>query len=323
MTLLTERGINLHLMPIINRNNKDNSKNYEQKRFGTTIYKVEEGSEWTYDCYRLMDYFSTKVREKFNYDCAAYLGRYIKDLNDDWLHENLPFYNDAENKISSYEKILTSGGDPESFLSGSSKYSASADVLLNDMLQHPCLNHLNVTTLDRVIKMASNYKLSCNWAILSKIDNKFKYSHKYNNHGNAQNLFDIEKLEGTTSKDGRVFNRGYKFKFNSMLSAMFLHNIYAGGYSLIEEPFYSLSKNTNMFYRLNFLCYPNKTTTVDSIKSMNRLGSTAKSKSELNKRFKLIIEELNDNNLINILNTQKNNESGSFEYKVSNFMLLN
>ena len=62
-------------------------------------------------------------------------------------------------------------------------------------------------------------------------------------------LFEFGYVDKNTRNDGIVQNRHYYISFNTMLGELFAHNLLSKSYDWLDNRFYSLPYNAQVFYR--------------------------------------------------------------------------
>lgn len=306
--ILSERGINIHFYPIVGARGKDLSKDYIRYKNGNIDFIAKEGSRWDYNCYRLMDFLSTKIRERFDQICLRQMGKIIK--HDDLLNLHNAILLHSPNRLQEL--------DPRNICNNSQTkemrefYSSDFEVSIKEMLKSPCFQGLDGYAIKKIIKKASDCSVKVNWYFKSESKIKegytsYDFKHTYSNlDGEFDQLFNFEFKEGVRGKDGKSYSNICNFKFDTILSSIFIHNIVTGGYSLIEEPFYSLSRYANILFRMFILNYTNQRTILDMNTVTHRLGLIYSNPSALKKRFTNLILELYEHRLISLEETEIN-----------------
>jgi len=316
MQLLTERGINVNFFPV----KKNVEGNYFKEKNDKLIFLAQKGSRWTLRCYKLMDFLSSNIRVKFeNIYKNTRSGNIPRYPNHPFILESfgpmleLPFEN-----LNNYQKYLD--GD-QNYIYLKNAYAAIVDVPISEITK--ITSYTTDAVLDTV-KIASNCLVKTEYAVHSIIKRKPKGDDfifgfkKWNNFGHSQNqtnferLFNYEVIDGEI-KNGRMYNRIIRFKFNTILGACFIHNVYTGAYQLLDDiPLYKLTESSQIIYRKHILFYPRLGITLNSKTITNTLGLISNNKTERKRVFKRVIEELLDFQLIKIIERYS---SGSVKLK--------
>lgn len=306
--IISERGINIHLYPVVGSKGKDLARDYIRYKNGNIDFIAEKGSRWSYDCYRLMDFLSTKIRERFDQFCIKETGKIIK--HGDLFNLQSAILLHSPNRVKELDPSLICDNSHTKEMR--EFYNSEFKISIKEMLKSPCLKGLDGHIIKKVIKKASECNVKVNWFFKSESKIKegyinYDFKNKYSNIDDQfDRLFKFEFIEGTKGKDGKSYSNVCNFKFDTILSGIFIHNIITGGYSLIEEPFYSLSKYANILFRMFLLNYTNQKTTLDVNTVVHRLGFIYSNPSALKKKFINLVQELYDYGLITLEATESN-----------------
>ncbi|MCK5604563.1 hypothetical protein KAR91_21930 [Candidatus Pacearchaeota archaeon] len=300
--LVTERGVNIHIYPF---KKSDKVKVIENK--GERVFIGMVGHQWDYNCFRFMDFISTVIRNAFD---RHYLEQGITPVKSS--HDSrLCRYSFLSNPTHIQDLQLEFDGNP-GFASKDliCAYNPTFDIPIKTMLKSKCLKGMDNSFLRTIIERTSSCMMRYKYQFLSESirrDNgliKHDYSRSHQSD-TFETFFNFKFIPGDVGKNGKLYNSRYKFSFNTILGALFLHNLFTGGYCLIKEPFYSLSKDANMVFRKRFLPWSNMTTTLKMETVVGNLGLNWKNKTMLNKKFKDILDELVGNKLIKIEKVEK------------------
>jgi hypothetical protein len=291
MNIITEKSINKNVFPVKKTGPREKFKK------GECVFRAEEGSEWDHNCYKLIDFLSTKLMEEILCEHGIWE---IEDsfIQDDFFLLDCDVYNtDTMERIRNsdvYNKVITVHG--------------------YELLDSPQFKNWESKRIKSIIEKASKCKFKGKHNCLSKTESK-KYTLKksqintLNFNAPSWNLFDYEVDNGTKGKDGKFYNLKYKFKFGPQFdgqihSVFFLHNIYTKAYDVLPENFYSLTPITSNFYRLYLLGLYSKNKKkdinvhIDFIEVARLLGLTTKSVSPLKQTIKRILNELKSKEFI-------------------------
>jgi len=311
MQLLTERGFNIHMYPMIQRrgrifeetyqNNDVELKGYiklkngvidfiaEQKAGNANLFEKDSYSRWNLRCYKFMDWLSTKVRKEFDNDMVRLnpeLGL-ITTLVDPRLSTYI-LTSHPENIYNIIDAIkyphINNGYNHHS-------YCYNRPYIINYKIAAKELGwekqHLinTVNTISKC-KFKTNYQIkSLNSFGKTTANFNYAYNNLINNR-NFESMYNIENIYGGDKNCAKI-------NFNTGFGICFLNNIILGGYQLIDDSLYNLSENTQLVYRQRFLTYnkiPVTRLTLDWVS--NFLGLNTKNKTELKTTFKKIIKEL-------------------------------
>jgi hypothetical protein len=291
MNIITEKSINKNVFPL--------NKNGPREKFkkGECIFRAEEGSEWDHNCYKLIDFLSTKLMEEILIEHG------IWEIEDSFVQDDfflLDCYKGDEetmNKIRDsdvYNKVITVHG--------------------YELSDSPQFKKWESKRIKSIIEKVSKCKLKCKHNFLTKTKSekyilKTSYINTLNWNTPSWSLFDYEVDNGTKGKDGKFYNLKYKFKFGPQFdgqfhSVFFLHNIYTKAYDVLPENFYSLTPITSNFYRLYLLGLYSKNKKkdinvhIDFIEAARLLGLTTISESPLKQTIKRILNELKSKEFI-------------------------
>lgn len=305
MRIVTERGYNIHIFPVVNRRGKK-----EEEYVIKNLFRVNKYSKWNYNCYRIMDFISTELRSKVEIEMNKIYGEIIIDPEHPFF-QNLPYLINPKNKLN------------KQFLGLNNFYDFTIKRDIKQILNHPCIKGMSLNSLNKSLDMVNNFEFEVKgYSLYGYNDNKYDYSYKYSNWGKRSEKFvDInENFECVENKKNK--KRKIIFKNTGIFSNILNHNVITRGYCDIKEPFYSLSKYANILYRHNFLSYPNRTTTLNSKTTSEFLGSSINEelhKNKINQRIEYLLNELQDNNLITILSKSKDLNK-YYNFKVTNLL---
>jgi len=281
---------------------------YIIKRQGHPIFIGHEDSRWDYNCYRVMDFIASKIREDFDEYCYKKWGKRNVSLN----LTNLPLVvrPDITSELFNEElKTLVNIREIRQ------TYSYKISVSYKELINHQCLKGLQLFQLQEVIQKIKNFKFKTDYKIKSEsnIRNtdgtpRLGFSNGISNiNTNFSTIINIRETEYKLGVNNKKYNQKLEFELGpdynaSIFSIAFFHNIMSGGYQVINKPkqFYSLSKYAHILYRLRFLQFSKIRAYIKFSIIMKQLGLSTKNITNSKKKFKQIIEELSDNKLIYI-----------------------
>ena len=292
MNIVTERSINLQMRPMINARGKVFPPIYKIfNSAGHENFTATGESRWDYNCYRLMDFLASKIKENVDKKIGE-----IFSATDSRLSELQIEILSNPDKVYSLKEKLDS-------------YKKGADVKLivvsvtqstpREMLNSKCLEGIDRLNLDSTILKASSCKVNIPFEFKTIIDKKSKFVPFV--YKNFDSFFTFEKISGEMSSDGKYYRPTYKFNFDTVLGYLFIHNIICAGCCKIEEPFYKLSNYANILFRMKFLPYSNYIKRVlymdDILTSLNIKEPNKRWRKQF---FYRLINELRDFGLITI-----------------------
>lgn len=319
MQMLSERGVNVGMFPMINKRGRSFNENYIRERNRRPEFIAEAGSKWDIKCYKLMDYLATEIRLGFvknltelNPDMGI-----PKNPSDPRLTSSCAFLNNASKAVNILENDIYFNSNDASFLKRI--YQMSFTRSLKEIAK-AVPGFSDSRTVKEAIIQVANCKIKMRYPIysFSEKDKKYNFNFVYNNFDIAKpfdSFFNYELIEGNSRSDGRVYNESCVFHLNTMIAACFLHNIFTGGYQLIDEPFYSLSESTHLIYRKRLFIYSNINTILTQDYVTYALGLNSKYTSERNKIFNRIVDELVDNKLVRLDKKDKNGSAYLYKEK--------
>jgi hypothetical protein len=275
---------------------------YIMSRNKQIVFISQKGCTWDYNCYCLMDYFASEYKAAFD-EFSVEGGGLITDVYNSRLDEFL-FINRSDLTVDLQIELETPGHFPLL----RNVYCKTFTRNIREMLKHPCLKYMTGKILKSTIEKASSFMVKTKYQFLSegkfRIDNRLKrdYSNSFDGLAGLDfyNLFNVIPKILKVGKDKKNYNVEYKFSFDTILGALFIHNISCRAYHLIEDNFYSLSKNANLLYRKRFIVLRDKSTNLRMDTVLSDLCLTNKNFYESKKKFISIVEELVDNKLIYI-----------------------
>lgn len=319
MTIISERGINIHFYPVVLLKGRKLKGDYVRYKNKKVDFIADEGSRWDYNCYRLMDFLSTCVREIFDQTCIDQLGQIIKTADHPTLQTCAVLLHSPRRTIDldrSYPADNQYVEDMRKF------YSIEVQRPVREILKAPSLKGIHASQLRQTIEKAASCRVKVNYQFKSQSDKEigghrpFDFKNKYCNFdADFTTLFKYEYIPGKQSTDGKHYNAEYKFMFGSILGGIFIHNIVTGGYSLIDESFYNLSKYANILFRMFLLNYTDQKTIIDMNTALHRLGFTNSNPTEQKNYFTKLINELFSARLISLEETINTKNSIRFVVK--------
>lgn len=289
MKIVSEICLNKKMRPMINSKGKIFPPVYTIGENEKT-FSAPGDSRWDYNCYRLMDFFASKIKQGYDRTFGE-----IKSVTDPFLSNNMLLVNPS--------LINTLKTELESYNNGNKTNNSLLTVTINasvkEMRNHECLQGISNYQLHETIKKASDCKVNMIYDFKTIKDNKGVFDHyKYDGF---DNFFSFEKIQGEAASNGKFYQTTYKFYFNTIIGYLFTHNILCAGWCVIEPPFYRLSPLSNILFRMEFLPFTNNIKRIliqDTV--LNSLGIIEKGKSVRKRIFRRIVEELTDYNLIDI-----------------------
>jgi hypothetical protein len=290
MKMLSERGFNIHMFPMIPKKGRVFEGEYVRKnRKGETVFIAAEGSKWNLRCYKFMDWLSTKLRTRFDdntFFINSELG-IIKHIYDHRLSEYVLltkpkwFYDvvdGVQNRFSKNEKLAR-------------PYKESYRIYYKDVSKDLKWEKKHVK---ETIEMISKCKFKTRYNFqTTKINNNRttgNFDHGYTNlNSEFDKMFNVLFNKNTDFDNGDCL-----IVFNTSFSICFLHNLFTGGYQLIDNNLYNLSESSQLVYRQRFFTYGNlKFGTYLNIEwVMNFLNNNSPNKTAKVNLFKKIINEL-------------------------------
>ncbi len=322
MRIIAERGVCVNIFPMVEARGKKFEGDYIIKRQGKPIFIGHENSRWDYNCYRVMDFVASKIREDFDNYCYQKFGE-----------KNIPLSNFPQFFLISRPDMIDNvyRDDLNNIMKNERNiYSVEFNINFNDMMKSDCLKGLQPYIIKDTLQKINNFKFKTNYKIKTESNVKttdgislLDFSKGISNLNN--NFTSFIKIKDSSYNLG-VNNKKYNRKLNFCLGPMygcseftvaFMHNIFTGGYNVIKNPkkFYSLSKYANILYRLRFFQFNNIKTVLKFTNVMNELGLSMNNITNSKKKFIQIIEDLADNKFIYIMDSGK--DGNDIIYNVS------
>jgi len=294
--IVSERSINLQMRPMVDGRGRSfniNNTNMYAPDFIPSCrgFTARSDSRWDYNCYRLIDYISSVIKKRIYIDYGNIRDAYDKRL------EFLPLLKDPL-LVYNFNRDLELGLGTSS-VPLYTRFSFTSTV--KDIRNSPIFKGINNSELYTAIDKASSCKINVKYQYKVIKDNKSKYSEfDYSSDFIFYNLFNVEQLLGPQSKDGKYYNRSYKFSFDTPLGCLFIHNMLCAGWCKIDDHFYELSKYANFLFRINFLPFNNIPIKLSIQKTLKSLGITEKTPSVRKKKFFKFLNELRDFKFIDV-----------------------
>jgi len=290
MKMISERGINIHMFPMIQRRGRVFKEDYVRKDSkGQTMFVATEDSRWNLRCYKFMDWLSTKIRKRFD-ECIIAENPELgiaKTCNDERISKkcNLLF------KPSNFLDILNClKGNQSSYNLLAQPYTWNPTITFKQISKELGWEKQHVI---EVIKIITECKMKFAYSIKtgSLYNNSYKFNFKSFHYvpENFESFFNIEINEDNCT-----------FLFNTGFSLCFIHNIMTGGYELIDDKLYNLSESSQIVYRQRFFTYTKMLTTLTKTYVFNLLGISGKNITTNNKLFQKIITELIDMKMVDM-----------------------
>jgi|GEM_PF-6045710 len=297
MKMLSERGFNIHMFPMIQRRGRVFEGEYIRKNSkGKTVFVATENSRWNLRCYKFMDWLSSKIRNRFDeYVLAEFPEEgLIKSCNDQRIGDKCCLLY----KPSWFLDILNClKGNDSSYKMLSQNYQWNPTIPLKQIAKELGWEKSHVIKVIETIrdcKVRFSYQIKT--GILSNDSKNFTFKNFSYVPEEFESFFNIEIKDGSCT-----------FKFNTGLGLCFIHNLLTGGYELIDENLYKLSESSQIVYRQRLFTYSNMITTITKNYVFNLLGITGKNKTNNNSLFKKVIEELIEYKLIVIKDKKDSN----------------
>ncbi len=293
MNQVTEKSITRNVFPIKKNNPKER---YKKNKL---VFNASDNSEWDHNCYKLIDFLSTKIMTNILMDDGLW------EIED---YQNELFLLDFETLKKDQKTILKKIND-------SDLYNQIVTVKNTELIDSPQFHGYPSKKIKSIIEKASTCKMKFTHNFLTRVPNynynKYSLKTSYFNTILFEDephwsLFNVDINNEKKGKDGKYYNRTYDFKFgplfeSSIHSVLFLHNIYTKAYDVIPENFYSLSVAASTFYRLFLLGLYNKKTIqvhINFSDAARLLGLLAKNKSQVKLTIKRILNEILDKKMI-------------------------
>lgn len=284
MQMLSERGVNIHIYPIIQKRGRVFEGEHIKKNKGEIVFKATQESRWNLRCYKFMDYLSSRLRYAFEETMLRLnpnMGL-IKSISDPRL-ESFVLLMRPDLIHNIIEGITTPYGQYRGI---SAPYVHTPRISIKNVAKD--LKWMKSDVI-QTIKMISNYKFKTKYNFLTAklYGNTLQknYSHFYDNSmGDFESIFNTEFFDDESE---------CMIKFNTGFGVCFLHNIYVGGYQLIEKELYSLSESSQILYRKRFFPYntlPKVYLGIDQV--LHIIGISSKNKTTERNVFNRIINEL-------------------------------
>lgn len=308
-TILTEKMVNNCFYPVTYKLN--NKLKYSD-------FIIYEGSKWDLNCYNLVDILSTKIRKKFENSIKRLWNASINGPYDSRLPPYFPLCSQPE-RIKQLEPDYEDKDNPDV---KELKHSCNLKISIpiTEISNSIPFKHSNNNVIRKTIEIISTCLMRVICRVNIQLQNKknFTFQHKYQMK-TPTTLFKYEYIEGIEGKDKRYYGSKYRFIFDGVLGSIFINNIGTGAYNLIEFPedFYNLSKYANLLFR-KFLLHLDHTPVINLERDivLSYIGIYDKEPYQQKRRFKLIIEELQDLKFINICWNEKISKFPSY-YKVN------
>lgn len=302
---ICERGINKHFFPIVDTRWFKHEGKVAKKVGNKTVFVAEENSRWDLNCFKFMDFLSTYIKAEWDDECNEEYNDIIMDPYTDIIY-NLPLY-----KIENINEMGKRSFNPFTV------YTRSYTIPLKLISKSVNCKGFNKEQIFNILEKISNCRIKTHYEIYSEghtiTDGRRRATWKntFSNMSEVdhfQSLFDYEIIEGNVGKNGKVYNYKIKIDFRSQIGAAFIHNVFSTGYCRINESLYKLSRNAQILYRKRYLPYTSvvRRVVLNREKVFDMLGLNINNYTVAIKTFKLITEELADNNLIKITGKVKN-----------------
>jgi len=296
MKMLSERGFNIHMFPMIPKRGKipKNGRFIEnvivrKDRQGKVVFKATSDSKWNKRCYIFMDWLSSKIRSNFNLKILTVnpgLG-IVKRLDDPRLQDMYLL-----NRPDLIHEIIIGVNNPSS-AQGSlgNVYRYSLAVLYKEVAKDLKWQKNDVKMIIKMIsdcKFITEYKMQTIKPNTTKTGQFIKSYKSYD----FESIFNVE-----------INDREAEINFNTGYGICFLHNIFTGAYEKIDDndDLYKLSENTQFIYRQTFFTYgilPKVYLRMDRV--FRFLNITTENSTNKKKLFKKIINELSTVNRIQL-----------------------
>lgn len=236
---VSERGINKAIPPVIRKKN----------------HTIEFPFQWTDDksgcvCY-INDYWGAR-----NYMVMDIIGYYLllKEGKDLLPKNAAPIFNNMKS-------IATR----ESVIAGNSSNSPVNKTIMNDQdIQRIQNTRYNIRFTDKDFRKNTSQNMSSNEIMnllleTSRVEFKLVFPVRLWNGKKAKEqtynmnffsrLFEFGYVDKETRADGIVTLREYYISFNTVLGELFAHNLLSQSYDWLDNRFYNLPYNSQVFYR--------------------------------------------------------------------------
>lgn len=236
---VSERGINKAIPPVIRKKN----------------HTIEFPFQWTDDksgcvCY-INDYWGAR-----NYMVMDIIGYYLllKEGKDLLPKNAAPIFNNMKS-------IATR----ESVIAGNSSNSPVNKTIMNDQdIQRIQNTRYNIRFTDKDFRKNTSQNMSSNEIMnllleTSRVEFKLVFPVRLWNGKKAKEqtynmnffsrLFEFGYVDKETRNDGVVQLREYYISFNTVLGELFAHNLLSQSYDWLDNRFYNLPYNSQVFYR--------------------------------------------------------------------------
>lgn len=234
---VSERGINKAIPPVVRKKN----------------HVIEFPFQWTDDksgvvCY-INDYWGAK-----NYMVTDIVGYYLllKEGKDLLPKDSAPIFNDM-NSIATRESVISQSNVPANQLSMDDQH-----------IQRIKNTRYHITFTDRDFRKNTCQNMSSNEICdllleTSRVEFKLVFPVRMWNGKKAKEqtynmnffsrLFEFGYVEKEVRSDGVVQLREYYISFNTVLGELFAHNLLSQSFDWLDNRFYNLPYNAQVFYR--------------------------------------------------------------------------
>lgn len=235
---VSERGINKAIPPVIRKKN----------------HTIEFPFQWTDDksgcvCY-INDYWGAR-----NYMVMDIIGYYLllKEGKDLLPKNAAPIFNDMKS-------IATR----ESIIAGNSNITSTNNIMSDQDIQKIQNTRYNIRFTDKDFRKNTSHNMSSNEIMnllleTSRVEFKLVFPVRLWNGKKAKEetynmnffsrLFEFGYVDKETRNDGIVTLREYYISFNTVLGELFAHNLLSQSYDWLDNRFYNLPYNSQVFYR--------------------------------------------------------------------------
>lgn len=279
------RGTRLNLPISIFEYKKEETLFKETNRDKIKIFEIDNFIN--IDCFKMIDILTDK-----------YLKIFYKNNNDGEIPKSPYNYDSCKITEDELKKLLNKKqtinlefSDQEICNNYYFMFNKVTNSNIHDILMHLC---------------ETNFKLYYNCRVYKKFNNNkekfyyFTFSNLNSEKEEYQNFFNLEIIDENKGKNGKVYERLYRLKFESQFSKCFLQNIKNINIDWFPSEYYKLLTNNELiFYKFFILPFYNLDTiniSLYDVKSRMNIVSNIKFNS---KRFtELILESLKQKNVI-------------------------
>jgi len=277
--VLSERGINKAIPPVVKKKNHPVTFPFEwiDRKSGQTCY-INHGY-WNQLNYMVMDVIG--------YFLLLKKGENLLPKEPDPIFKNIDSIAEEEKRFANSNKLTSNfiTGDEQAI----KRIEATRHWIHFDDKEFRKYTDLDMSSNDIKDLLLDTSRVEFKLVFPVRLpDEKRKANRKVKDHHYTMNLFsrlfEFGYIDRDVRNDGVVQNREYYISFNTTLGQLFAHNLLSKSYDWLENRFYNLPNNAQIFYRRFLLHNTYKHTQYN---------------------LETIIESLNlkDKNITNLINT--------------------